>query len=47
MEHMRYVELMIPFSHLGVGKTFGDLALQGNLDEKNYRAANVYCREKC
>ena len=43
-------ELMIPFSHLGKGKTFGELALQINKDNPHKsitRAATITCITKC
>lgn len=42
--------MMIPYSHLGVGKTFGELALQINKEHPNRpitRAATIYCLANC
>lgn len=41
---------MIPYSRLGAGKTFGDLALQVNKDNPKLlvtRAATVNCVTEC
>jgi hypothetical protein len=42
--------MMIPYSHLGVGKTFGELALQINKEFPNRpitRAATITCVTNC
>lgn len=28
LNHLKFIQLMVPFSHLGTCKTFGELALQ-------------------
>ena len=28
LHHLKFIQLMVPFSHLGTCKTFGELALQ-------------------
>ena len=47
---IKTLELMIPFSHLGKGKTFGELALQVNKENPHKlitRAATITCITKC
>lgn len=41
-----FTQLMIPFSHLGYGKYFGELALSAD-NKLNKRAASVICRSEC
>jgi hypothetical protein len=46
LEHQLYIQCMLPFSHLGRGKHFGELAL--SMDNKhNVRAASVSCLSNC
>jgi len=47
---MKTYQYMIPVSHLGVGKTFGELALQVNKENPKIipmRAATVTCIKSC
>jgi hypothetical protein len=50
LEEVKRFELMIPYSHLGPGKYFGELALQENLENPSKlitRAATVCCIDNC
>ena len=48
--HLKYFELMIPVSLLGIGKCFGELALEfdpKNPTKKIKRQASILCTEDC